>query len=837
MIKFFILLISISLWAVEIDYATLEKIVQSDTSAVKARVILAKHYEKSGNTLKSMRFVEEILKVEPKNKNALAIKSRIETGDKYKTVFREAGLSTPITKVEAQKRLDSYYTANNYQFYSNLYQALMQSGVELDDPYHIKAAYIYLWDARYDASQKALDALKAKNNLDAAKIHADICYYSGKYRCAVRLYEKLYNAAYNKDIAVRLMRSYIYLGEGQKAQRLYTLMHRKYPSNKEISKIGKKIQKNKNSYFLNMQKKYEENKNLETLKKYVSALYGANRNEETLDVLAQYNQNNPSKESLVLEAKYLIWMGKTPEALKILQIDSLSSNLDAKLMLGQIYSWNQNYEEAKIQLIDVINNAKNPRILFDAKNALGHIYMWEEKNTKAKKIFKELQRQQPKNLEVKEALIQLNNDYDGLVKIYKAKVEKSHNAGDIKYLSKLYALKHRPNLAMKCLKDYLKTAPNDLEANKALGLMLIENKEYYKGFGYLEYYAAQKQTAKSSFLLAQNYYWHGFSKEALDVLDSIIEKEKKVKSADISLIEPIEGESDLSKALKLKAKILKISPRFTTSNSGATTSMYYDTLGKKQLYLADTLYFNSHYKSSLMYYENYLHNHPNDHKARYRYAFALENAKKYGKAEGEFSLLFWTKDTDELRYHYAYNMMRNGKLIESKKLLSDLKEKTYMKVTPELQEFLDSWKKSWQSLKYDEYSSFYAQNYTDNTRWAYRKQATFADSNFISVGIYDPVEKKLANGNYRIKFYQEYATNKKSDKGYKTLEVKCADAQTECQIVKEVWHRGKYKKELLLTPYIDKSLKENEYLKLHPLALNSKKKSLLLKQLSTTIYI
>jgi len=792
----------------EMDVETLQNIVNEDSTVIKERVLLAKYYAKHDNDLKALSLVEEVLELEPKNKNALAIKHNIATKEKVKSIFREAGLSTPISSLDAQKRLDSYYSANNYQFYSNLYQALVDTDVNLEDAYHIKAAYIYLWDARYKQSQNALEELKQTNNLDAAKIKADICYYTGKYSCAVRFYEKIYNSSYSIDIAIKLINSYIYLGQMQKAQRLYNFVYRRYPNNKELTKLGKKIENSKNSYLLSLKKAYEENQNIDTLSAYSNALFAAKKKEEALDVVGKYNKKNATNASLILQAKYLIWMGKTTQAQEILGDATLESDLHAKLMLGQIYSWEQKFEEAKKNLDEVVNKAKKKELLYDAKKARAYVYMWEKETKVAKREFNQLLKENPADKEVREALMELNHNYAGLIKIYKGR----NSLSEKKRLAELYVLNKQKSMAIESMKEYVEAYPDDLEANKTLGVMLVENKEFYQGFGYLEYYAAQKQTAQSSIVLAKNYYWNGFSKEALDVLDALLKKEPKNEEA-----------------LKLKAKILKISPRFTTSNSGATTGTYFNELAKKQLFLADTLYFNTHYKAALPYYENYLSSHPNDHDVRYRYAFALENAKEYGKAEGEFSLIFWSKDSDELRYHYAYNMMKNGKLKESKKLLLDLKEKVYKDLDPNLSKFLNSWKDAWQSLDYSKYSTYYDEKFLKDESWAYKKQNNFASFTYISVGIYHPIYKKLDKNSYQIKFYQEYSSNKSSDKGYKTLNIKCAQNRTECRITEEKWEKGEYKKELLLTPYIDKSLKENDYLKAHPLALNSKKKSLQLR--------
>jgi len=793
-ILLFLSLIIFNLSALEVDTKTLQNIIDNDSEAYLERLLLAKYYEKHNNDLKARSLANEVLEIRPDDRTALAIKTRIENRQKTKGIFRDAGLSQPIVSKDAEKKLDEFYAANDYDSYMKLYKALNSVDIELEDSYHTKVAYIYLWDGDYAKSKKALESVKQANNIDSAKIRADICYYTGDYQCSARLFEKLYNSNYDKDYAIKLMNSYLYLGQTTKAQRLYNFVHRKYPNNKELKGIGKRINTSKNSYLINVRKAYEENKNYETLEPYASALYASGEKMETFDLVHDFNEYTPSSKSLLLEAKYLIWDNKTETALDILKGDNLDNDLEAKLMIGQIYSWEQEFDTAKLYLNEVIEKTQDKEQLYVAKKSVAYVYMWEKDTDLAKKMFTKLQVLKPNDKEVAEALMELNHDYAGLLKIYDKRIGKSSNPQDLKRLGDLYMLNKQPGKALKYLKRYVNENPEDLEATKNLGLLLVDRKEYYQGFGYLEYYAAQKQTPESSTLLAKNYYWHGFSKEALDVLDRLLKNY------------PTNTE-----ALKLKAKILKISPRFTTSNSGATIKTYFEDLGSKDLQLADSLYFNSHYKASLMYYENYLKSNPDNHDIRYRYAFALENAGEYGKAEGEFSLLFWSKDTDELKYHYAYCMMRNGKLKEAEELLLKLKARSQAQIDPKLNDFVMSWKKAWESQDFQEYSAYYDNSFLNDQIWAYKKQMTFSDVSYISVGVYDPLSKTVDDNRYEVEFYQEYSTNKKADKGYKTLSLKCDDNQTNCKITDESWKRGKYEKARLLTPYIDQSLRDIEY--------------------------
>ena len=808
---FFLVFLTFSLQAVELNPQVLQEIIQNNPSAYKEKILLAKYYEKHSNDLKASALVKDVLKKHPKNKNALAIRQRIKQKRHIREIFREANLLQPITKEEAQKRLDSYYTQNNYQLYSTLYQALISSNVSLDDEYHIKAAYIYLWDTHYTESKEALDRVQQKNNIDVAKVKATICYYQGDYICAVRLFEKLYNASYQLEYAFKLINSYIYLGEITKAQRIYSYLHRRDPNNSKLQKIEKKLQKLQNRYINTLKKAFQQDPSFQTLKPYTVALNELGKLKKSIELLHHFNTQNATNDSLVLEAKYLLWDNQTNKALDILKYSSLTSDLQAKLMLGQIYSWDHKFKEAKTYLNEVIKKTQDTDLLYNAHKALAFVYMWNKEQNKAKQLFTKLQKENANDREVNEALMELKHDYKALLNVYERKVRTSHNPQDLKYLANLYIKTKNTQKAKKLLKRYLQIDPQDLQTTKQLALLLIADKEYYEGFGYLEYYTAQTRTLQSNLLLAKNYYWYGFTKEALDVLDRTIQKYPNAKEA-----------------LQLKAKILKISPRFTTSNSGATISTYFEKITSTQLQLADSLYFNSHYKSSLNYYEAYLSKHPDDHDVRYRYAFALENAKEYAKAEGEFFLMLWTKNSDEIRYHYAYNLMKNNKLKKAKELFLELKKDSFSKIDPQLHKFLLQWQKAWQSEDFKTYISFYDQSFTNNALWAFRKQQIFKDAKYIAVGIYDPVSKEINHNKYIIRFYQEYATDKKSDKGYKTLYLRCDNTKKECKITQELWQAAKYKKEQLLSPYIDNALKEIKRLESTPLAMHfSKKKTLL----------
>ena len=796
--------------AMQIDPQVLQKIVDENPHALKEKVLLAKYYMQQGNDLKAKLLVASVLKEDKHNTHANTLKKSLDVKEKNKVLFRKLQIAYPVKSKDAEAYLTSKYEKNAYKPYVQAYSAFMNEMLPLADSYHIKAAYIYLWDGNYTSSADALERVKQKNNLDKTKIQADICYYTGKYPCAAKLLEKLYSLNKDVDVGIKLVYSYYYIGALGEAKRLYAELFEKMPENKALKEVKQKFSKTDKKRKKLAKEKYEKLRDMNSLVAYCSLLYAAGEKEETLKVLKAYNKKYATDDSLLLEAQYLSWMQKFSPSLQILDPLIAKNNIHAKLLAGQILSWKGDFKKSKKYLTDIIKSTKDKKLLYESKKSLAFVYKWEKKNEDAKKLFLELVKENKKDSEVVEALMELNGDYKGLIQIYK---EKPSGGGNAKRLSELYFHDNQQDAAIDALKAYLKDKPEDLKATKNLALMLIAKKEYYSGFGNLEYYAAQKNDQNSSLLLAQQYYWSGFSKEAVDVLDRLLKKYP-----------------DNKEAIDLRAKILKVSPRFTTSNSGATVNEYFQSVGLKQLEIADALYFNGHHGASLMYYENYLSEEPDNHDVRLRYAFALENAGKFAKAEGEFMLMLWQHDTDEIKYHYAYNLMMNHKLNEAKKAFRKLKNETYKRVNPTLQKFLNGWKKAWESKNFSKYEKYYSKSMINDELWALSTQQSFNDTTFISVGLYDIVSKKAKEGNrYLVKFYEEVTTNKGTKKGNTTLEIVCGTQQSECEIDKESFSEGTYQKFVSLEPIIKQRFKDIKVFRRNPAALNRiirKKKSL-----------
>lgn len=807
-----IFLFPLSLLALEIDVDVLKDIIQKNPDSYKEKILLAKYYGDKDKNDKALALLEDALKKDPKNKDALKLKQTILQKQQNKTFLAKYTLYEPITKTDAQKVLNRLFDQKKYEEYEKVYTALVETQHTLLYTAHIDMAYIYLWTKRYALTDTVLSHVKQKNNIDLIKINAQSCFETKQYGCALSNYRELYRVEHSKYYAIKIIECYIKQGKIGKAETAYDKLHEKYPDSKDLIKIKDEIDGVKNSYFLEQKQAYEENKNIYTLEAYSSALFAAGKRNEAIAVVSEYNSHSFSSKSLLLEAKYLMWSGRYEESLRVLKNKMFDDNTEAKLLKGKIYSWNHQYDEAVEHLNAVVFETNNKEFVYEAKKAIAFLYKWQGDESKAKDLFIFLNKQKPSDMEVKKALMELNHDYAALIKLYKKRMKNSKTPIDLNYLSELYMGNKQPDKAIQKLNELLALHPNDLGTIKRLALLYIAKKEYYKGFGYLEYYTAKSGLEQDKFVLAQNYYWSGFTDEALEVINEILRKNPESQ-----------------KALNLRAKILRVAPRFMKNQPKrqVVVKKKKEGVAKNQLEVANGLFLNKYYKSSLMYYAAYMQEHPTDYKARKNYALALEQSGKYEEAEAEFSLVLWHDTSDEVKYHYAYNMMKNSKLDEAKKIFLELQKSKKEALNDSLKEFLQSWKESWEAAEYPRYASHYAQGFRDNRAWALKKQALFGTSKNISLKIIDPYYKKEDNNTVKVNFYQEYSSSLISDQGYKTLTLWCEESLVDCEIVNEVWKKGKYNKAILSVLPIEQRLKEIEELQRNketPKPQESKKK-------------
>ncbi len=746
--------------SIDLDVKELTQKIQQNKLDIKNRLVLAKYYLDNKNYSKAQQLINEVLKIEPKNKKALLLKERLNKFLINKQLEEQYG--------DIDNYINKLYKEQKYKeiidFYTKYHPILKPSTL-------IKVARVAMWEGKYDLSLKLLSNLNSKD-LDVLEIKAYDYFYKGNIIKANRLFKILYNATGNKEYGIKLIQTYIQLGDALSAKKiLYSLKYKL--SKKEYNHYLKLINKQIYKYINLLKENYQNNPNFDNLKKLVIALYDLNP-QEAIKIAQDYVNSHPDDmQANIFLAKLYTWNGETAKASQILDKYINSNNYQAKLLYGKILAWNGLYKKALIFLSDVYENG-NEKQKYEALKMIGFIHMWQGHKKEAKKIFKKLHKINPNDNEVKEALMILNGNIKPLIRKYLSLVK--DNPNNMEYVLKLadlyYADKNYAKAA-KYYEIYLKNNPDKIELYKTLGDIYLQLKEFYKGFSYWEYYAAIKNTPEAYLELAKRYYWNGFNKEALDILNKILNKYPKFKPA-----------------IELKAKILKVNPRFIYSENQSVIEKYFNNKAQKLLVYGDRSYFAGFYPTAIEYYKEYLFIKPTDSKVREKYAYALEFDGKYKQAAGEFYNLLWEKKDPILEYHYAYCLQKSGKIKEAKKIYEKLLKEVPKPLPEKIKHFLNEWKKAWESMDFDKYASFYDKKIRDNLYWRLKKQNIFKKAGFISVGIYDPILLEKKGNIYKVKFYQVYASTVKKDKGYKILWIKCDNEK--CKIIKEKWYPGEY---------------------------------------------
>ena len=749
-----LLVILINSFAISIDLNIEKNLKQND---INTRLVLVKYYL-DRNITKAKKYNDEVLKIDKYNKIALKNK---------KNIFLMQNLKKIIKNQNIDKFYQNLYLKNAYDYIKKLsvYIPIIAS----DYPKLITAK-IYYWDGNYKKAKAILSYVNNTDSLDYVDLKGNICYYEGNYKCAVNNLFVLYHTTYKLDYAYKLIQSYIYLGKFDKANKLLYKLLKIEPNDEKLKQFDTTLTKERLKKINTLKEKYKKSGSFKDLQNLVYVLFSLDQNKEAYKLLQEYIKLHPDDTNAKYwYAKYLSWDGNNKKALKILtKLLDISSDYKIKLLTAKIYSWNGDFDRAINYLNDIIANCQDKNLVIKAKEIKGLIYYWQHNYKKAKRLLKGIN-----TPEAKEALMVMNGNIKPLIKKYKLLYNKDKT--NLDYILKIAQYSEMVGDIDTAIKFYEKydTIKKNLNVAHSLATLYLKKKNLYKAFSYYEYWAYQKGDVKSLYELAKAYYYAGFPKSALSVIKDILDMDKYNK-----------------KALELKATILRYSPKFTQQNSQKTIQDIFAEKNSKLLETGNRLYFNGFYDDSLKYYKEYLLDNPNDYEIRERYAYALEFSSKYKEASGEFFLLTWNKQDCNTFYHNGYNLEKANKKKLAKKAYKKALELASTPAPKFIVNFINEWKKAWESQDINKYKKFYISKYANNKFWLLRKESIFKNVKFISLYLANISLIKKDKNIYTIRFYQQYTTNKKQDKGYKTLKLICKNKK--CLIKNEKWIKAKF---------------------------------------------
>lgn len=749
-----------------INPTELEQIVATHPTDLPNRLLLTRYYLEQYRFEEAKRYLEEAKRIAPTDKKVQKLshlfKIKWEKYQAIQQVFR------PI--IQQYGSLDDYITAlynkGDYKAMRDFYLRYRKF-LKLSDSSWIKLAKVFDWDGKYKITSQILKKVKDKTGLDYYTLTADVAFNLQNYKKAIKYYRLLFKLTGETTFGKRLAQLYIWQGDLEKAQKTLLMMMRKRGKvkgkgqikDKEIAKLWALIQQKKEEYIQRVKKAYEESPSFANLQRYVYAVSDRNLTKGVPIVENHIKLHPLDQKAKFFLAKLYAWTNQYEKAIKYLK--KLTENKKAQLLLAQILSWQGHYEDAEKIFRQYVNDS-DPKIAYKAKKGIALILAWTNKRNEAITMLEELYQINPKDQEVKTQLLLLKGNPKDLINYYKTRLAKNPNDGEalLGLADTFYKLK-KFRLAGKYYEKYLMLNPNKLELYKTLGDVYLQLKDFYKGFSNWEYYAYMKGTREAYLELAKRYYWYGFNNEALKVLNDLLTRVPRYREARL-----------------LKAKILKVNPRFVVASSAATFQQYLGNREKKLIELGDRAYFNGFYESAIKYYWTVLSWNPENYDVREKYAYALEYTGRYKDAAGEFFMLMWMKKNPQIEYNYAFALQKSGKYKQAEKVYKKLLNNVPRPAPKFIREFLDKWKKGFESMDSYKLVQFYSPKLANSPGWRVAKDRFFQKQVWVALSYFDPViEETVEKGNrtiFKTRIWEIIATKYIKNKGrYRYLWIEC----------------------------------------------------------------
>jgi len=770
--KFLILFfIFFSILGYAIDIKVLEEVIKSNPNDIKNRILLARIYIDNGRLEEAEKLINEVERIEPKVKELKELKDKLLKEKEYYQFLKK----TKLNMNNISNVINTFFKKQKYKDFIYIYRFIIHQKPVLKDSSFIKVAKALSWSNYLKEAKNIMSYVKKQDNKQYLITLLNICNWSADVNCSFNTAKKLvklYKSSYTYEL---LIKTYLLYGDYEQADMLLLMAKRKYPRYKKYKNLGYQLKKKREDFIKTLKEKYEKKPNYENLEILAYQLFSAGKKDETINVIKKHLEKNPSDPKVMeLLARYLTWFGRLEDAIIYYEkVVKLTNLIDIEIELARVLGWNGEYQRSEnilkklLKRVGLSDKYKN-----DIHKLLGYIRMWQQSKEEAIEEFKKALSYNKKDEEAQEQILILQGKYKKVLDKYHKLIKTSPKPKYYYRLGEVYEMKKDYIKAIKYYEKYLKFKPGDFSVIPSLGELYVMKKNYQKGFSLLEYYAYKINTIKAKLRLAKNYYWAGLYKSSLSVVEEILNEEPNNKDA-----------------LELKSKILKSQPRVFLYEMPQQSMVPQLNLPRaswdKLKIIARRLRDGGFKEEAVRYYEKHLLFEPENIESLYEVALLLEELQNYKKAAAKWYLMHWYRKDAEVRYHYAYCLEMIG---QKEKARNIYKEIISNSVPKKIINFIEEWRKVWESRNFYNYSKFYQKSFLLNKTWVKKHKRIFLKNKFIRVKITNLILVAKNNNSFTVKFNQEYASTNYNSKGIKTLVIKCN--KQACKIIKEKWEKG-----------------------------------------------
>ncbi len=439
---------------VDVDY--LKRAVQNNPDNSAYRLILSKYYLQNGNYTAAERYVREVLKREPGNRQAMLLQKKIDRLRELQKMLPDVTLSNPFA---IEKRLSPLVKADRCRHFLKIYRLIEKSQLPTTDRTNLDAAYCYARTGQID---------KAKLLLKINDFHRSDRLVTVKALIALS----------QNDLAG--------------ARQHLALLRNTYPESPGIALIEAKIEAKKRQHIKQIEKKAFSQNSIKALNDYVYLLTQEGKKHEAIRAVASYIRQHPSQtEAKILLAKLYYWNGKLDKAFHTLYPIRLHSDETRKLYANILYE-KKDYRHALYYLPALSKKEKDPTQRYNLLKRTAFAYQNTGEEQKANAIFKKLLAQNPGDREIRNFMQQRQNQtllqnavtayrqkkFDEALHYYKAYFTKVADPKIAREIAEIYYFKQKFAEAIPYFKTYLTKYPDDTLIRFHYATALEKEKKY-----------------------------------------------------------------------------------------------------------------------------------------------------------------------------------------------------------------------------------------------------------------------------------------------------------------------------------------------------------------------
>ncbi len=314
-VMFFFLVVSSS-WSIEIDMRALEQDIQTDSTNVSARIILAREYITHEDFDRAKKLLAHVLTLDDKDKKANFLISEIAKLQNFKSLIKSNAL---VKNSKVTSHMNKLFKNKNHNEIVKIHKLLKRNNIPFESTSYLKILKSYMALSKYnEALYLAENAPLSDQNRYFLK--ARIKELKGETKESENLYLKALKQGDRKDISLSLYNFYVDQNRLADAKELLNYYQSKGVKNRIFLALKKRDKALLFQRASKLEGKYKDNRLFKDFKKYYYELEGLGYKQKALQKLKTFVSKNPNDEEAILFlAKQYYWSKNSIKSLALLK--------------------------------------------------------------------------------------------------------------------------------------------------------------------------------------------------------------------------------------------------------------------------------------------------------------------------------------------------------------------------------------------------------------------------------------------------------------------------------------------------------------------------------------